>query len=106
MLTATNKMHIVFANAAANMHYNDELLSAMLEAHKQLAEGNDVGVLDNLLDTLNAEFDANEKDGMMQGRDTAKIALEMLEDEDTHAGMQMLWIACMQRMFACEQVYG
>lgn len=105
-MTKTNAMHAVFATAAAHMHYNDDLLAEMLELHKQLANGTSRTGVDELVDALNAYYDENNEQNLMQGRDYAQRALEALENDDKHMGMQLLWIACMLRMLACEQAYG
>jgi hypothetical protein len=106
MQTAMIAMHVKFAELARGKHFNDNLLGEMLELHSKLANGTTSTGVDTLVDALNGTFDENEKDGMMQGRDWAHMALEKLEEENKFEGMQLLWIACMQRMYACEIAYG
>ena len=106
MQTAMIAMHVKFAELAQGKHFNDDLLGEMLALHKQLANGTARTGVDELVDALNGTFDDNEKQGMMQGRDWANAALAKLEDENKFEGMQLLWIACMLRMYACEIAYG
>ena len=42
----------------------------------------------------------------VMGRTLLKQAIGELEEGNNMAGMQTLWMAIMQRMDACEQLYG
>jgi|FreactcultureFD7_1027221.scaffolds.fasta_scaffold35909_2 hypothetical protein len=108
-------LHVAFANAAAAYSYNDDLLAAMLEEHAKIAAGQDgVSSVDTLVDELNAAYDADvdvcagdeEHAENVMGRTLLRRAIDELAEEQNTTGMLTLWQAIMQRMRACEELYG
>ena len=108
-------LHVAFADAAAAYSYNDDLLAAMLGEHAKIAAGHEgANSVDTLVDELNAAYDDDvaacagdeEHAANVLGRTLLLRAIDELAEEQNMQGMLTLWQAIMQRMRACEELYG
>ena len=108
-------LHAAFANAAASYSFNDDLLAAMLEEHAKIAAGQEgENSVDTLVDELNAAYDNDvaacagddAHAANVLGRTLLRQAIVELTEGLNTDGMWTLWQAIMQRMRACEELYG
>lgn len=112
-INATFTMHKLFSAAAQDMHFGDNLLASMLEEHARLSATNTLNT-DELIDCYSGEYE-NDLDLMQGDEDRASKlmghanllhAIDCYNDDDTQRALHYLFLAIMQRMFACETLYN